>query len=110
MSGLSQATVIMEAGETSGALQQAKYALKQGRLVLIPQNAFNIPSISWPQEFEKKGAIRVKNPGEIIEILSERKVYNRNEDIYQDDLFRRYGNDMIVAESEDDYKHGRAPD
>ena len=110
MSGLSQATVIMEAGETSGALQQARYALKQGRLVLIPQNAFNIPSISWPQKFEKKGAIRVKNPGEIIEILSERKVYNRKEDMYQDDLFSRYGNGMIVAEAEDDYKHDRDPD
>ena len=70
MSGLSQATVIMEAGETSGALKQARYALKQKRLVLIPQNAFNIPSIKWPEKFEKKGAIRVKNPSEIIEILS----------------------------------------
>lgn len=36
MSGLSLATIIMEAGESSGALKQADYALKQGRDVLIP--------------------------------------------------------------------------
>ena len=39
MSGLSLATIIMEAGESSGALKQADYALKQGRDVLIPQSA-----------------------------------------------------------------------
>ena len=37
MSGFSLATIIMEAKETSGALKQADYALKQGRDVLIPQ-------------------------------------------------------------------------
>ena len=72
MSGLSQATVIMEAGETSGAL-------KQKRLVLIPQNAFSISSITWPARFEKMGAIRVKNPSEIIDILSQYKVYRQEE-------------------------------
>ena len=79
MSGLSQATVIMEAGETSGALKQARYALKQKRLVLIPQNAFSISSITWPARFEKMGAIRVKNPSEIIDILSQYKVYRQEE-------------------------------
>lgn len=103
MSGLSQATVIMEAGETSGALKQARYALKQKRLVLIPQNTFNIPSIKWPEKFEKKGAIRVKNPSEIIEILSKHSVYHperqRNEITY--DLFN--DDKMIVADASGEY-------
>jgi DNA processing protein len=34
MSGLSLATVIVEAGETSGALRQADFALKQKRQVI----------------------------------------------------------------------------
>ena len=103
MSGLSQATVIMEAGETSGALKQARYALKQKRLVLIPQNIFNITSITWPARFEKIGAIRVRTPSEIIEILSNYSVYRTEESqvncIY--DLFS--GDNMIVAEAAGDY-------
>lgn len=107
MSGLSQATVIMEAGETSGALKQAKYALKQKRLVLIPQNAFSIPSITWPARFEKMGAIRVKNPSEIIDILSQYKVYRQKEgdrdetyDLFDDD-------ELIVADTSGEYSADR---
>ena len=50
MSGLSLATIIMEAGESSGALKQADYALKQGRDVLIPQSAIDNPLIQWPKK------------------------------------------------------------
>lgn len=104
MSGLSQATVIMEAGETSGALKQARYALKQNRLVLIPQNAFNIPSITWPEKFEKLGALRVKTPSEIIEILSEHRVYRTEEShtIRTYDLFD--ADNMIVADISGEYR------
>lgn len=104
MSGLSQATVIMEAGETSGALKQARYALKQNRLVLIPQNAFNIPSITWPEKFEKLGALRVKTPSEIIEILSEHRVYRTEESltIRTYDLFD--ADNMIVADTSGEYR------
>lgn len=49
MSGLSLATIIMEAGETSGALKQADYALKQERSVLIPKSAIDNSAISWPK-------------------------------------------------------------
>ena len=108
MSGLSQATVIMEAGETSGALKQARYALKQKRLVLIPQNAFSIPSITWPEKFEKMGAIRVHTPSEIIDVLSRNKVYrlgniqDNTKDLFGDDI-----DDLIVAEDGAEYSAGR---
>ena len=46
MSGLSLATVIMEAGETSGALKQADFAIKQGRQVLIPVKALEMSTIT----------------------------------------------------------------
>ena len=77
MSGISLATIIMEAGETSGALRQADYALKQGRDVLIPQSAINNSSISWPKKYIKKGAQAFKNLKEVLQILNDNEVlYN----------------------------------
>ena len=61
MSGLSLATIIMEAGESSGALKQADYALKQGRDVLIPQSAIDNPLIQWPKKYVSKGAHAFQN-------------------------------------------------
>ncbi len=100
MSGLSRATVIMEAGETSGALKQARYALKQKRLVLIPQNVFSIKTITWPERFERKGAIRVKTPSEIIDVLSQYKLFQGNIDAntLQPDLLS-CEDELIVAET-----------
>lgn len=60
MSALSEATVIIEASETSGTLIQAKAALAQGRKLFILQNCFENKSITWPERFEKLGAIRVR--------------------------------------------------
>jgi len=54
MSGICLATVVVEAGETSGALIQADYALKQNRLVFIPQSAVNNTKIEWPEKFLKR--------------------------------------------------------
>lgn len=77
MSGLSIATIIMEAGETSGALKQADYALKQNRDVLIPQSALNNNLINWPQKYVAKGAHSFKNLKEVLEILNKNQLlYN----------------------------------
>ena len=56
MSGLSVATIIMEAGETSGTLRHADYALKQDRSVLIPKSAIDNNAITWPKKYVGKGA------------------------------------------------------
>ena len=92
--------MIMEAGETSGALKQARYALKQKRLVLIPQNVFSIKTITWPERFERKGAIRVKTPSEIIDVLSQYKLFQGNIDAntLQPDLLS-CEDELIVAET-----------
>lgn len=74
MSGISLATIIMEAGETSGALKQADYALKQGRDVLIPQSAIQNPLIQWPAKYVSKGAFAFKNLKEVLEILNKNDV------------------------------------
>ncbi|BBH54750.1 DNA-processing protein DprA [Fluviispira sanaruensis] len=61
MSALTKATVIVEAGETSGTLVQARAALKQKRKLFILQNNFDNPRLTWPKRMEEKGAIRVKD-------------------------------------------------
>lgn len=60
MSALSQATIIIEAGETSGTLTQARAALNQKRKLFILDNNFNNPKITWAEKYNKKGAIRLK--------------------------------------------------
>lgn len=75
MSGLSLATVIMEAGETSGALKQADFALKQGRQILIPESALNMPQIKWPAKYVKKGAKVVNTPIDVLRILADNNIF-----------------------------------
>lgn len=79
MSGLSLATVIMEAGETSGALKQADFALKQNRQILIPEKALEMTSITWPARYVKRGAETVRTPKDIISKLSESSIYSVQE-------------------------------
>lgn len=83
MSGLSLATVIMEAGETSGALKQADFALKQGREVLIPRSALEIKTISWPAKYVEKGAIVVTSPKDVLVKLAESNIFKVDESFKQ---------------------------
>ena len=69
MSALAKATVIIEAGETSGTLTQARAAIKQGRPLFILDSCFRNPALSWPRRFEEAGAIRIRDYDEIKERL-----------------------------------------
>jgi DNA processing protein len=70
MSALTGATIIVEAGDTSGTLIQARAALQQGRKLFILDSCFRNPSISWPQKFADKGAFRVMDYDDIRQHLS----------------------------------------
>ena len=59
MSAVAQATVIVEASDTSGTLTQARAALQQGRKLFILDNCFRNPKLTWPARFQDQGAIRV---------------------------------------------------
>lgn len=59
MSALTEATIIVEAGETSGTLTQARAAIEQGKKLFILNNCFCDTTLTWPEKFAKKGAIRV---------------------------------------------------
>jgi DNA processing protein len=61
MSALTQATIIVEAGETSGTLIQARAALKQSRKLFILESNFQNPKLTWPKRYEALGAIRVRD-------------------------------------------------
>lgn len=65
MSALTEATIIVEASETSGTLIQAKAALDQGRKLFILDSNFHNPAITWPAKYEKRGAIRVREFADI---------------------------------------------
>lgn len=70
MSALSLGTIIIEAGETSGTLIQARAALAQERKLFILDNCFRNSQLTWPLKYEKKGAIRVKEYSDIINVLN----------------------------------------
>jgi DNA processing protein len=65
MSALTEGTVIVEAGETSGTLTQARAALHQGRKLFILDSCFQRTDITWPARFEALGAVRVKSIDDI---------------------------------------------
>ena len=69
MSAMTEATVIVEASETSGTLTQARAAIHQGRKLFILDSCFNRTDITWPARFEKQGAIRVRGPDDIWNAL-----------------------------------------
>jgi len=69
MSALTEATIIVEAGETSGTLIQARAALHQGRRLFILDSCFR-KGLTWPKKYADKGAIRVVDYDDIRQHLS----------------------------------------
>jgi DNA processing protein len=59
IAALSEAAVIVEAGETSGALILARRALEQGRKVFILDECTRNSALRWPHTLLRRGAIRV---------------------------------------------------
>jgi DNA processing protein len=63
MSGLAQATVVVEASSTSGARMQARFALEHGRPVFLPERLLEH---EWARAYaERPGAYVVASSGEI---------------------------------------------
>lgn len=69
MSALTDATVIIEAGETSGSLIQARAAIEQGRKLFILESCFN-RGLKWPERYLERGAVRVRDYADIKAALS----------------------------------------
>jgi DNA processing protein len=56
MALLSDATVIVEAGEKSGSLHQGWEALRLGRPLFIVRSQLEDPTLAWPRELARYGA------------------------------------------------------
>ena len=56
MALISDATVIVEAGEKSGTLHQGWEALRLGRLLLLMESVATNSELSWPAEMIRYGA------------------------------------------------------
>ncbi|WP_256203268.1 DNA-processing protein DprA [Sphingopyxis sp. YR583] len=69
MSALSEATIIVEAGETSGTLTQARAAIYQRRKLLILESCFQHPGLKWPARYEAQGAIRIRTSEDLARAL-----------------------------------------
>lgn len=70
MAALSDATVIVEAFDTSGTLTQARACLHQGRKLFILKSCYENSGIAWPKKWaEHKNAYIVDNAGSILSTL-----------------------------------------
>lgn len=56
MALLTDATVIVEAGEKSGTVHQGWEALRLGRLLFLLESVANDPALTWPSEMIRYGA------------------------------------------------------
>lgn len=59
MAALSDATVIVEASDTSGTLHQAAECQRLGRWLFIMRSVLDTPSVTWPERFIDKPMVRV---------------------------------------------------
>ena len=56
MSALTEATIIVEAGDKSGSLHQGWEALRLGRPLFVMRSQLEDPALTWPRELERYGA------------------------------------------------------
>ena len=70
MAGVTTATVIVEASDTSGTLTQARACMKLKRPLFITERCFNSSGLNWPKKYVQQGAIVVKDAADIVNHLA----------------------------------------
>jgi len=72
MALISDASVIVEAGKSSGSLHQGWETLRLGRPLFIWESVVNNKELDWPKEMMEYGAIELSNPTDVLEVLPTR--------------------------------------
>jgi DNA processing protein len=69
MARLALATVVIEAGETSGSIHQVAESVRVGRPVLFARSMVENPEITWPKRFlDGKGAVVFDRAEEVLAV------------------------------------------
>ncbi len=79
ISGISMATVVVEAGETSGALITAQFAVDQGREVFAVPGSILSPQSKGTNKLISQGAHPMLSPRDLLEVLNLRRVTEQRE-------------------------------
>jgi DNA processing protein len=69
MARIAHASVIVEAGETSGSLSQAREVLALGRPLFLMRSLLENSQIQWPQAFVKSGARVLDRTEQLLEAI-----------------------------------------
>lgn len=70
MAAISDATVIVEASDTSGTLTQARACRHQGRPLFILQSCYDNPNVDWPKKWAtRKNVYVINSTDQILEVL-----------------------------------------
>ncbi len=69
MALIGDASIIIEAGESSGSLHQGWEALRLGRPLFIWKDIFENASLKWPRKMQDYGAIELSDPQDVLEAL-----------------------------------------
>lgn len=73
MAAMSDATVIVEASDTSGSLHQAAECKRINRWLFIARSVVDDPSLTWPKKFVGYPMVKVLGElGDLLEVLPQR--------------------------------------
>lgn len=81
MAAISDATVIVEASDTSGTLTQARACEHQGRPLFIMRGCYENRLLEWPRKWASKSNVFVVDgASDVIDIMESRNLWRRGED------------------------------
>lgn len=69
MALISDASIIVEAGESSGSLHQGWETLRLGRPLFIWKSLLDDPKLDWPKAMVEYGAMELDNPKDVLEVI-----------------------------------------
>jgi DNA processing protein len=79
MAALSDATVIIEASDTSGTRHQAAECARLGRWLFVAKSLLTDPKVTWPRTFEKYPRMRSLSATEdVLKVLRDSRAWQQN--------------------------------